>query len=58
MRKYLELFKEGFDNTLAEKRAIENWPFVGYDAITDIVVYTDLGSYPAYIIKYTTLSGK
>ena len=30
MRKYLELFKDGFDATMAEKTKVENWPYVGY----------------------------
>jgi hypothetical protein len=30
MRKYLELFKDGFDATIAEKTKVENWPYVGY----------------------------
>lgn len=30
MRKYLELFKNGFDATIAEKIKPENWPYIGY----------------------------
>ena len=30
MRKYLELFKDGFDSTITEKTKVENWPYVGY----------------------------
>jgi hypothetical protein len=30
MRKYLELFKDGFDATIAEKTKVENRPYVGY----------------------------
>lgn len=39
MRKYLELFKNGFDSTLAEKTKVENWPYVGYSP-SEGVVYT------------------
>lgn len=30
MRKYLELFTNGFDATIAEKTKVENWPYVGH----------------------------
>ena len=30
MKKYLELFKDGFDETVVEKMQVENWPYVGY----------------------------
>jgi hypothetical protein len=39
-RKYLELFKNGFDSTLDARRSIENFPFIGHDLITGEVVYT------------------
>ena len=35
--KYIELFKDGFDSTLAEKVKPENWPYIGYDVINDTV---------------------
>jgi hypothetical protein len=38
--KHLELFKQGFDSTLAEKVRPENWPFVGHDVLSGEVVYT------------------
>ena len=41
-RKYLELFRQGFDSTVEEKRKIENWPFVGHDSVTGKVVYTEI----------------
>lgn len=40
MKEYLKLFPNGFDETLAERMAVENYPFVGYDNNT--VVYTDI----------------
>lgn len=40
MRKYLELFKNGFDSTVEEKTKVENWPYVGYSPDEDVVVYT------------------
>lgn len=55
MRKYLELFKNGFDDTLAERKAVENYPFVGHDALTGEVVYTDIPVYS--YIYYTTVDG-
>ena len=39
MRKYLELFKEGFPSDMSDRTAIENWPYVGHD-INGGVVYT------------------
>ena len=39
MRKYLELFRQGFDSTVEEKRSLENWPYVGHD-VNGGVVYT------------------
>lgn len=38
--KHLELFKQGFDSTLAEKVKVENWPYVGHDVLSGEVVYT------------------
>ena len=40
MKKYLELFKNGFDETVPEKRKVENWPYVGYSPSEGKVVYT------------------
>lgn len=40
MKEYLKLFPNGFDDTLAERRALENWPFVGYDELTEELVFT------------------
>jgi hypothetical protein len=42
MKKYLELFKDGFDETLVEKVKLENWPFVGHDMASGEVVYTEI----------------
>ena len=36
MRKYLELFPNGFDSTVAEKSKPENWPWVGYSPIEKV----------------------
>jgi hypothetical protein len=41
MRKYLELFKDGFDDTLAEKIKPENRPYVGYSPESGLL-YTQL----------------
>jgi hypothetical protein len=37
MRKYLELFKDGFDATIAEKTEVKNWPYVGYSPSEGVV---------------------
>ena len=42
MKKYLELFANGFDATIAEKTKVENWPYVGYDPMQDSVRYTEI----------------
>lgn len=42
MKEYLKLFPDGFDDTLEERRAIENWPFVGYDELTEELVFTTI----------------
>lgn len=39
-RKYLELFKDGFDATIAEKTRVENRPYVGYSITNGDIVYT------------------
>lgn len=41
MRKYLELFTNGFDATIAEKTKVENWPWVGYSP-NEGVKFTEL----------------
>lgn len=41
MKKYLELFKQGFDSTVEEKRKVENGPYVAYSAAGE-VVYTEI----------------
>lgn len=38
--KHLELFKDGFDDTLIEKIQPENWPYIGYDMVTGEIVCT------------------
>lgn len=40
--KYLELFRQGFDSTVEEKRKVENWPYVGHDVLSGEVVYTEI----------------
>ena len=40
-KKYLELFKDGFNETVAEKIKPENWPWVGYSP-TEGVKFTEL----------------
>lgn len=40
MKKYLKLFPNGFDDTLAERMTVENYPFVGYDEITEELAFT------------------
>jgi hypothetical protein len=37
MSKYLELFKDGFNATIAEKTKVENWPYVGYSPSEGVV---------------------
>ena len=37
MKKYLELFKDGFDATVVEKTKVENWPYVGYSPSEGVV---------------------
>lgn len=41
MKKYLELFTDGFDETVVEKIKPENWPWVGYSPIEG-VKFTEL----------------
>jgi hypothetical protein len=40
--KHLELFKQGFDSTLAEKVKVENWPYIGYDVVNDLVKFSTI----------------
>ena len=40
--KHLELFNNGFDDTLEEKLKPENWPYIGYDAINDTVAWSTI----------------
>jgi hypothetical protein len=54
MKEYLELFKNGFDESVSEKRKIENWPYVAHDVLTGEVVYTDLDGQKATFIYTTT----
>ena len=37
MKKYLELFTDGFDSTVAEKTKVENHPYVGYSPNEGVV---------------------
>ena len=57
--KYLELFKDGFDDTISSRCAYDNWPFVGHDVLTGEVVYTELpvNEVPYSEIWYTTTDG-
>jgi hypothetical protein len=32
-RKYLELFPNGFDSSIEEKLAPENWPYIGLSLV-------------------------
>ena len=60
MKKYLELFKNGFDETVPKKRKVKNWPYVGYSP-SEGVVYTVIPEPyfgPAYNeIWYTSSDG-
>lgn len=48
MRKYLELFKDGFDSTIAEKTKVENWPYVGYSP-SEGIAFTVIPQIPNYL---------
>jgi hypothetical protein len=48
MKKYLELFRQGFDNTVAEKRKIKNGPYVACSITTREIVFTEVPK-PAYV---------
>lgn len=41
MSKYLELFKESFNETINEKCKVENKPYIGYSAGENRVIYTE-----------------
>jgi hypothetical protein len=41
MKKYLELFKDGFDSTIDEKTKVGNGPYVGYSP-SEGVVFTEI----------------
>jgi hypothetical protein len=51
MKKYLELFKDGFDTTVEEKRKVENGPYVAYST-TGEVVYTVVPKNDKYEVTY------
>lgn len=38
--KHIELFKDGFNDTVQEKIQPENWPYVGNDGVSGKIVYT------------------
>lgn len=40
MRKYLELFTNGFDETITDKVKVENKPYIGYSLTEGKIVYT------------------
>lgn len=40
--KHLELFNNGFDDTITEKLKPENWPYIGYDALNDAVAWSTI----------------
>jgi hypothetical protein len=54
MRKYLELFKDGFDATIAEKIKPENRPYVGYSP-SEGVVFTVVPTKPKLEYKMVDL---
>ena len=56
MRKYLELFKEGFPSDMSDRTAIENWPYVGHD-INGGVVYTVIPK-PVVYDPYVTFTAE
>ena len=47
--KHLELFKQGFDSTLAEKVKAANYPYVGYDAVNGQMAYTEIAPEYEYV---------
>ena len=54
MKKYLELFKDGFDETISEKIKPENWPYVGYSP-SEGVKFTSISRPTCFV--YTTSDG-
>ncbi len=42
MREYLELFQDGFDETITTKIKPENYPYVGYSKGSGVVVFTTI----------------
>ena len=40
MKKYLELFINGFDETIADKIKVENKPYIGYSLTEGKLAYT------------------
>jgi hypothetical protein len=61
MRKYLELFINGFDETITDKIKVENKPYIGYSLTEGKLVYTVIpkpATSPAdNEIWYTTVDG-
>ena len=49
--KHLELFNNGFDSTITEKVKAANYPYVGYDAVSGEVAFTE----PAPEYEYVDL---
>ena len=56
--KHLELFKHGFDSTITEKIKPENWPYVGYDAVSGKVAFSQGSTKKLSTIYYTTIDGE
>lgn len=48
MRKYLELFKDGFDETVTEKIKPKNWPYVGYSPSEGFAFTVPYGPYVTF----------
>ena len=42
MSKYLELFPNGFDSSIEEKLAPENWPYIGLSLVDQKAAFTTL----------------
>lgn len=47
--KRLELFTQGFDSTITEKVKSANYPYVGYDAVSGEVAFTELAPEHEYV---------
>jgi hypothetical protein len=56
MSKYLELFANGFDATIAEKTEVKNWPYVGYSP-SEGVVFTVIPK-PVVYDPYVTFTAE